>query len=69
MVRKARYMKRGDLHGTRSVVGESRSPGRAGVRVPIVATKRGNSRGAKGHRKVDAEVDDVGRETSDSAEG
>ncbi len=45
MVAKAVYMNQGDLPG-----GESR----AGVRAPIVAMKRGNVRGAKGRRKVDA---------------
>ena len=45
MAAKAVYMNRGDLPG-----GESR----AGVRAPIVASKRGNARGAKGCRKVDA---------------
>ena len=33
-----------------------RRASRAGVRVSIVVMKRGNSRGAKGHRKVDVEV-------------
>ncbi len=45
MVAKAVYINRGDLSG-----GESR----AGVRAPIVAPKRGNARGAKGRRKVEA---------------
>jgi hypothetical protein len=45
MVRKAVPVKQGDLGGEES---------RPGVRAPIVARKRGNARGAKGCRKVDA---------------
>lgn len=44
MVRKATFVKLGYLHDRES---------HAGVRVVIVAMKRGNSRGAKGGREVD----------------
>jgi hypothetical protein len=45
MVVTAECVKQGDL---------SRGETGAGVRVPIVALKRGNSRGAKGGREVDS---------------
>jgi len=45
MVRKAVHVKQGDLCGEEC---------RTGVRAPIVASKRGNARRAKGCRKVDA---------------
>ncbi len=45
MVWKAVHVKQGDLCGEEC---------RTGVRAPIVALKRGNARGAKGCRKVDA---------------
>jgi hypothetical protein len=50
-VEKARHMKQRDLHETVTV----REDRRAGVRASIVAMKRGNARGAKGGRKVEAE--------------
>jgi hypothetical protein len=55
MVRKGRYVKQGDLSGTRAVfMPERRRAARTEVRASIVARKRGNARGAKGCRKVDA---------------
>ena len=47
-------VKQGDLSGARTVFMQSRRAARAGVRAFIVARKRGNARGAKGRRKVDA---------------
>jgi hypothetical protein len=55
---KAKRMKQRDLPGTNrrssseSVDAKNR---RAGVRAFIVATKRGNARGAKGRRKMDSQ--------------
>ena len=46
MIRKVMCVKQGDLYEEEN---------RAGVRADIVAMKRGNSRGAKGGRKVDME--------------
>ena len=57
MVWKAMHVKQGDLHGVMTVfiAGEAaRRAGRGEVRASIVALKRGNARGAKGRRKVDA---------------
>ena len=45
------YVKQGDLFGVRTVFVRA---GRAGVRASVVARKRGNARGAKGRRKVEA---------------
>jgi hypothetical protein len=55
---KARSMNQGDLSRTAKVFmrrtqSEPKSRG-TGVRVSVGAMKRGNARGAKGHRKVDA---------------
>jgi hypothetical protein len=55
---KARYMNQGDLFRTAKVFmrrnhSVPKSHG-AGVSVSVGAMKRGNARGAKGHRKVDA---------------
>src|SRR3990172_12546169 len=53
--RKVVYVKQGDLSGVRTEFKpERRRADRAGVRAPIVALKRGNARGAKGRRKVEA---------------
>ena len=56
MVGKAVCVKQGGLSGTRTVFTHlrCRRAGRAGVRAPIGARKRGNARRAKGGRKVDA---------------
>jgi len=62
--RKAKHMKQGDLFGSGgcSCAGFSqenrpvRRASRTGVRASIVASKPGNAGGAKGRRKVDAEV-------------
>ena len=53
---KVRYMNQGDLIGPGAVfkLRGAEEPYRSGVRAAIVAKKRGNARGAKGHRKVDA---------------
>ena len=53
---KVGYMNQGDLPGVVTVfmLETSRIAARAGVRAAIVARKRGNARGAKGRRKVDA---------------
>ena len=55
MVRKAGYVKQGDLpggeDGVHAYVG--RRTDRVEVRTSIVALKRGNSRGAKGRRETD----------------
>jgi hypothetical protein len=57
MVRKARHLNRGDLHGDKGGVhvceGADRRTGHAGVRALVVARKRRNGRGAKGGREVD----------------
>lgn len=55
MVRKVVYVKQGDLSGERTVfMRNRRRAARTEVRAFIVAMKRGNARGAKGRRKVDA---------------
>lgn len=52
---KVGYMNQGDLTGVWTVFMPScRRAGQSGVRATIVVTKRGNARGAKGRRKVDA---------------
>ena len=52
---KAGYMNQGDLAGVWAVFTPlCRRAGQPGVRAAIVAMKRGNVRGAKGRRKVDA---------------
>jgi hypothetical protein len=53
---KVGYMNQGDLSGIRrcSCWLSSRRAARPGVRAPIIVMKRGNARGAKGRRKVDA---------------
>ena len=50
MIRKAVHVKQGDLCSDRAGVHARRAeePGCAGVRAPIVASKRRNGRGAKG---------------------
>ena len=55
MVVKALHVKQGDLFGTGTEFMRKlrRRAVRAGVRAFIVVLKRGNSRGAKGRRKVD----------------
>jgi hypothetical protein len=51
------HVKQGDLHGVvKAFIAEdpARRAGRGEVRASVVAPKRGNARGAKGRRKVDA---------------
>ena len=59
MDRTALYVKKGDLSGPGGCSWpQARRARRTGVRAPIVVMKRGNARGAKGRRKVDAERTD-----------
>ena len=54
---KVEHMNQGDLAGVWTVFTpdeSGRRAGQPGVRAAIVAMKRGNARGAKGRRKVDA---------------
>jgi hypothetical protein len=53
---KVRYMNQRGLIGTGTafILARAEEPYRSGVRAAIVAEKRGNARGAKGRRKVEA---------------